>query len=498
MHNALDIRARVQLEQRRRKRKREAASAPTEWRQWLRVLFPEYFTHPFAEQHIDYWEWVWAIRTGVRPRPFIGIWSRGGAKSTSAEVGCVRLGVTEQRRYALYVRETQEQADKSVDNIASLLESRSVRTYYPDHAKRMVGLYGRSRGWRRNRLRTAGGFTVDAIGLDTAARGAKVEEDRPDVIIFDDIDGKHDSTEKTLKKLATIKTTILPAGSADCAVLGIQNLIIPHGVFTRLSDNRADFLVDRYVSGPYPAIRNLYVEREFESEWGKIRALIKGGEATWEGQSIEACQKEMDTIGLSAFLEENQHEVYDVEGALWSKAILEEHRVGSMPPMKRIVVGVDPSGGGDEIGIIVEGVGYDDHCYTIGDRSAPAELGPLFWGKSVVDAYYDFGADRVIAEANFGGDMVKSNIRVVDPSVSVKMVRASRGKAVRAEPVASLSEDGEHHMVGTFPELETELTSWIPGAKWSPNRLDAKVWASTDLKLRAARNAWGTGNYALS
>lgn len=492
------MKARAQLEMRRRQREREVQAAPQEWKEWLNTLFPEYFSAGFAPHHDDYWEWNWSIKHGVRPRPFVGIWSRGGAKSTSAEVGAVRLGVTGQRHYALYVRETQEQADKSVDNLAALFESRSIRKYYPEHAKRMVGLYGRSKGWRRNRLRTAGGFTVDAIGLDTAARGAKVEEDRPDLIIFDDIDGKHDSIKTTLKKLAIIKTTILPAGSPDCAILGIQNLIIPHGVFARLSDGRADFLVDRYVSGPHPAIRNLEVDKVFWPEWGKLRAVIKEGEATWEGQDIEACQKEMDTIGLSAFLEENQHEVHEVEGALWNKAILQEHRVGDTPSMKRVVVGVDPSGGGDEVGIIVEGVGYDDHLYTLADRSCPAELGPLFWGKAVVDAYYDFGADRIVAEANFGGDLVKSNIRVAEPSVPVKMVHASRGKAVRAEPVAALSEDGEHHMVGTFPELETEMTSWVVDAKWSPNRLDAKVWASTELKLKSVRKGWGTGNHALT
>lgn len=473
-------------------------SAPTEWPKWTTQLFPAYFYKAFGVQHTEYWEWLWGIRLGVRPRPFIGIWSRGGAKSTSAEVGCVRLGVTEERRYALYLRETQEQADKSVDNIAALLESSSVRKHYPEHAKRMVGLYGRSKGWRRNRLRTAGGFTVDAIGLDTAARGAKVEEDRPDLIIIDDVDGKHDSIKATLKKLATIKTTILPAGSTDVAVLGIQNLIIPHGVFSRLADNRADFLLDRYVSGPYPAINNLRVEKVFWPEWGKLRAVIKSGEPSWQGQDIDACQQEMDTIGLAAFLEENQHEVFEVAGALWSKYMLNESRVGEAPPCKRIVVGVDPSGGGDEVGIVVEGVGYDDHVYTLADRSCPAELGPLFWGKAVVDAYWDFEADNVVAEVNFGGDLVKSNVRVVDPSVPVKKVRASRGKAVRAEPVASLTEDLEHHMVGTFPELEIEMTSWIPDAKWSPNRMDAKVWASTELRLRGARNAWATGNYALS
>ena len=98
--------------------------------------------------------------------------------------------------------------------------------------------YGTSRGWRRNRLRTAGGFTIDAVGLDTAARGLKVEEQRPDLIFLDDIDGKHDTLATTAKKIATLTTSVLPAGSSNVAVIFVQNLIIKDGVASRLADGR--------------------------------------------------------------------------------------------------------------------------------------------------------------------------------------------------------------------------------------------------------------------
>lgn len=286
-----------------------ALEPPEDWQPWLTTLFPQHVRFPFAERHVEFWEWVWSIETDSAPRPFIAIWPRGGAKSTSAELAVAALGLRGKRKYVLYVRETQEQADKSVANIAALLESKAVESYYPEHGDRKVSKFGASRGWRRNRLRTSGGFTVDAIGLDTAARGVKVEEQRPDLIILDDIDAKHDSAGATARKIKTITTSILPAGSSNVAVLAIQNLIIPDGVFSRLADGRADFLSERIVSGPYPAVEGLETQWVEDEETGTRRAVITAGEATWEGQNLDVCQRNIDTFGLAAFLQESQHDV---------------------------------------------------------------------------------------------------------------------------------------------------------------------------------------------
>jgi hypothetical protein len=103
--------------------------------------------------------------------------------------------------------------------------------HYPRLAARKVGKYGSSKGWRRNRLRTASGLTVDALGLDTARRGFKVEEQRPDMMIFDDIDGELDTIETTDKKETIITKKLLPAGSKDCAILFVQNLSSPYWHF---------------------------------------------------------------------------------------------------------------------------------------------------------------------------------------------------------------------------------------------------------------------------
>src|SRR5262245_19348488 len=126
--------------------------ADDDWEAWLTTLFRRYFTDatgwliPFAPHHAEFWQWVWAIRRGERPRPFIGIWARGGGKSTDVELSCVMMGALKTRKYALYVSGTQEQSDDHVQNIATMLESPEVARYYPQLASRMVGKYGASRG----------------------------------------------------------------------------------------------------------------------------------------------------------------------------------------------------------------------------------------------------------------------------------------------------------------------------------------------------------------
>ena len=183
----------------------------------------------------------------------------------------------------------------------------------------------------------------------------------------------------------------------------------------------------------------------------------------------------------------------DVDGALWNRAMLEAVRVSPDVdrPMRRVVVAVDPAGGSNrgnaETGIIVAGMGADGHAYVMRDVSG--RYTPERWAYAAVTAYQDHKADRIVAERNYGGEMVESTIRSVAPNVPVRMVQASRGKAVRAEPVVALFEQGRVHLVGSFPTLEDQLCGWDPMAAGpSPDRLDALVWAVTDLMLGAPRS----------
>ena len=285
---------------------------PADYEGWLRRLFPEGLTDasdrviPLAEHHHEFWRWVWAVEKGARPEPFVAIWPRGGGKSTSVELACVALGARRARRYVLYVCNTQAQADDHVQNIGALLESPAVEAAYPDMASRAVGKYGSSKGWRRNRLRTERGFVVDAIGLDTAARGVKLDDARPDLIVFDDVDDAADTPQTTQKKIVAITQKLLPAGSSDAAALAVQNLVHHEGVFARLAglaSEPADFLADRVVSGPHPAVRGLRVEKRPGNRWEIVQGM-----PTWEGQNLATCQRQINDWGIRAFRAEAQHE----------------------------------------------------------------------------------------------------------------------------------------------------------------------------------------------
>lgn len=183
----------------------------------------------------------------------------------------------------------------------------------------------------------------------------------------------------------------------------------------------------------------------------------------------------------------------DNPGALWKRSRIDDLRVGkaTVPPLKRVVVAVDPSVTSNEdsaeTGIIVVGLGIDGHAYVLDDASLVAT--PAKWGAAVVRAYEGWKADRVIGEVNNGGDLVESNVRTAATAlgvtnISYKAVRASRGKALRAEPVAALYEQGRVHHVGSLAKLEDQLCEWDPtGLHPSPDRLDALVWALTELML---------------
>lgn len=179
----------------------------------------------------------------------------------------------------------------------------------------------------------------------------------------------------------------------------------------------------------------------------------------------------------------------DVPGALWTRERLERNRVLETPQLARVVVAVDPSGGSSEghaeVGIVACGRGVDGHAYILRDVSE--RLSPERWARRVVDLYHTLKADRIVAEKNYGGEMVEHTLRTVDPTVPVRMVNATRGKRIRAEPVAALDEQAKLHLVGTgLALLEDQLTQWVPDSgDPSPDRMDAMVWGITELMLGA-------------
>lgn len=185
----------------------------------------------------------------------------------------------------------------------------------------------------------------------------------------------------------------------------------------------------------------------------------------------------------------------DIEGALWSRTLLESCReVASPEPVTRIVVGVDPpaSANGDECGIVVAGITASGAGKVLADCTV-SKASPEGWARAVAATMTHWQADRVIAEANQGGAMVESVLRAADCQMPIRLVHASRGKSARAEPVAALYEAGRIRHVGMFGKLEDQLCGLITGGSYqgpgkSPDRADALVWALTELMLNTRQD----------
>ena len=184
----------------------------------------------------------------------------------------------------------------------------------------------------------------------------------------------------------------------------------------------------------------------------------------------------------------------NVEGALWTREMIELARVETAPPLVRVVIGVDPavtsSDTSDETGIIAAGIASDGNYYILNDKSLRAS--PDAWARAAVNLYHETNADKIIAETNNGGDMIIMLMKQVDSSIAVKKVTATRGKQLRAEPISSLYEQGRVHHVGYFEQLEMQMCEWTPISTDSPDRLDALVWALTEL------NSGGSSMIALA
>jgi predicted phage terminase large subunit-like protein len=195
----------------------------------------------------------------------------------------------------------------------------------------------------------------------------------------------------------------------------------------------------------------------------------------------------------------------DVPGALWSRPSIgyarPDQRMNTAtkqmePDMARIVVAIDPavtSGeDSDETGIVGAGIGANGRGYVMADASC--RMAPADWARRAINLYRELAADRIVAEANNGGDLVSTVIHAIDHTVPVTLVHASRGKRTRAEPVSALYEQGRVYHVEPFPELEDQMCSYTgaPG-ETSPDRMDALVWALTEVMGVSTESAWGGG-----
>lgn len=233
----------------------------------------------------------------------------------------------------------------------------------------------------------------------------------------------------------------------------------------------------------YKAIRKMAIET----------GSIKHG-TIWDNPHVSDAWKERQ-IARHEGTRLGRQELYgelveEVEGALWQMATIEASRVDQAPDLQIIAVAIDPAATSgaqaDDTGIIVGGLGIDGECYILDDRTC--HLDPDGWGQRAVRALKAVEGDYIVGEVNNGGEMVEHVVKTADPSIPFQPVRASRGKATRAQPVSALygnpqTRPSRVHHVGTFPELEDQMTTWVPGDEASPDRVDALVWLVTELML---------------
>lgn len=468
---------------------------------WRHALFPGWLQDAHGQpigdgpHHRDFWQWVWAIRRGQRSDDYVAVWNRGGAKSASAEMATVALGARQARRYAWYVSATQDSADDHVLAISALLEADTVATFYPDLARRRLGKYGSARGWRGNRLSTDQPFTVDAIGLDKAVRGRRMVEDRPDLIILDDVDDALDGPATTAHKITAITKKILPAGSADLAVIAIQNLVHPDSFFARLVDGRADYLTRRRLSGPVPAVWDLAYRQGPDLRW-----YITGGTPSWVGFDLDRAQAEMHQIGLTAFLSECQHQVEPPAGGMFDHLDFPALTVepDQVPELVRAVVWVDPAvssaDGSDCQGIQADAAGTDGRVYRL--YSWEGVTTPEEALEQAILTAVDLGADWVGIETDQGGDLWRAGYReavrhlererqipkgAAPPCRDAKAGAGAGPKTHRASLMLADYERGTiRHVRGGSAPLERALRRF---PKTKPHDLvDAAYWSWADLR----------------
>ena len=236
---------------------------------------------------------------------------------------------------------------------------------------------------------------------------------------------------------------------------------------------------------PVKLIRDLLARQERDVIVTRGRTLDNA--ANLAPQFIEAIQRKYNGTRLGR-QELDGEMLEDVPGALWHRDWLDKDRVDAAPDLQRIVVAIDPAvsnnEGSDQTGIVVAGIAPNGHMYVLDDLTG--RYGPMEWASKAVSAFRIHRADRIVAEVNNGGSLVEATVRTVDTQVPFKEVHASRGKAVRAEPISALYEQRKVHHVGNLAALEDQMCAFTSDfdrnrAGYSPDRVDALVWALTEL-----------------
>lgn len=398
---------------------------------------------------------------------------RSHAKSTVMSlIYPLYMTAMKRRRFVVIVSDTATQAEDHLGNIyQELLENDRLIQDYPHLALPDLADYAKKRTKRTAKdFITRGGYSFVAKGAGAGLRGLRRGTQRPDLIVVDDLE--NDELVRTPEQRAKLRDWFSKSLSNLFGPDGGQLLVI--GTILHRESLLASLLGP---DGPEVYAKRLY------------RAIDAQGGVLWpDVWTAEKLAQKRAEIGSRAFASEYLNDPVDDSLTLFKQGWIDGARVPAAPALARVAVGIDPSitATGDACGIVALGRGKDGRGYVLEDatkRGTPAE-----WARAALDCAARVGASVLVAEGNQGGEMVAQTLRsVLRPGEHMPrliVTHASRSKQARAEPVAAIYERGEVSHVGTLPELEAELTTWVPGLP-SPNRLDALVWAALEVLLTA-------------
>jgi len=303
------------------------------WEMAIYLAWPGQFL-PFASYHLEALAWWASIEPGVAPDPLVAAWPRGAGKS-SLTAACLALAIcVKLRPFMLWLSDIEDQVADKVTSVGTLLQAKRLKLAFPQATARWVDpATGMQVDWRKGRIRTGNGCTLDAAGMDKALRGRLVLFDRPGLIVVDDYEDTTDTAYMRNKRQTQLTASILPMGAPDAAVLMLENLMHPDSLQSQLVDGRADWLQGRRVSGPWPQIRDMETEIE-TMEDGSTRVVIAGGTPTWpEGRGIEVSESQIRRMGAASFRSEHNHEAVEAEGFYFERKAFRYAGPGDMPSL---------------------------------------------------------------------------------------------------------------------------------------------------------------------
>lgn len=297
----------------------------SDWRVWLKTLFPQFVRGELAPYHIEYWDWLWANLMAKRrgePVPdgnaFLAIWGRGCAKTTMARLAPIAEAAILKDGFCIYCSMTQSQSNVHLDSIKQYLDGSNpkfpntrLRYYYPEICTPKLstaakGVAGRAT-WNQQKIRLHSGYVIQAVGLDTGVRGANEADVRATMIVPDDLDTRSDSVLESEQKMDTFLHSVLPTKQPGTITICAQNLVIEHGVFNRIVTGQVPAFATARFSGPHPRVLN--PKTEVQEYNGRQRTVLIGGTPSWPAQTLEQIQEDIDDWTWPVFQREAQHQL---------------------------------------------------------------------------------------------------------------------------------------------------------------------------------------------